>query len=53
MDNYVLEKNLFKLLKDSIRPSDFINCNLPTITSNRSSTTEKIVKLFMEMKYYE
>ncbi len=53
MDNYVLENNLFKLLKDSIRPSDFINCSLPTITGNRSSKTEKIVELFKEMKYYE
>jgi len=54
MDNYVLENmNLFRLIKEATRPSDFINCNLPSLTENRSSKTEDIVNLFREMKYYE
>lgn len=53
IDNYVLENNLFRLLKESTRPSDFVNYSLPVLNENRSSKTEKIEKLFKEMKYYE
>ena len=54
MDNYVLENiNLFRLIKEATRPSDFINCNLPILTDNRASKTEEIESLFREMKYYE
>jgi len=53
MDNYVLENNLFKLIKDAIRPSDFINCTLPVLMERRSTKTEELEKLFREMRYYE
>lgn len=53
MDNHVLENNLFKLIKDAIRPGDFINCPLPVLQEKRSTKTEEIEKLFREMRYYE
>lgn len=54
MDNHVLENNLFKLIKEATRPSDFINCSLPVIrANNRVSKTRQIEELFREMKYYE
>ncbi|AMV72380.1 hypothetical protein DBW_2036 [Desulfuromonas sp. DDH964] len=53
MDNYVLESNLFKRLKDATHPSDFLRCSLPVVTQNRSSKTKAIEKLFKEMRYYE
>jgi hypothetical protein len=53
MDNHVLGKNLFRLIKEATRPSDFINCSLPVIRGNRSTKTEKIEALFRDMKYYE
>ena len=54
MDNYALKNNNpFKLIKESTHPDDFINCDLPVITTNRSTKTEKIVALFQEMKFYE
>lgn len=53
MDNYVLEKNLFMLIKDATRPVDFLNHPLDPITDNRSTKTKGIEKLFMEMKYHE
>jgi Protein of unknown function DUF262 len=52
MDNHVLENNnLFWLIKESTRPSDFINCSLPAIGENKSSKTEMIEALFKEMSY--
>lgn len=53
MDNYVIENNLFKIIKDAIRPSDFINCILPVLQEKRSTRTEEIEILFREMRYYE
>lgn len=53
MDNYVLENNLFKLIKDAIRPGDFINCTLPALLEKRSTKTEELENLFREMRYYE
>ncbi len=53
MDNYVLGNNLFKLIKDAIRPSDFINCALQVLQVKRSTKTEGIENLFREMRYYE
>ncbi len=53
-DNYVIDHpNLFKLLKESTKTSDFITCSLPVLTQNRSTKTTEIVTLFQEMKYYE
>lgn len=53
MDNYVLENNLFKLIKDATRPADFINCSLPVVSGKKSTKTEEIEALFREKKYYE
>lgn len=53
MDNHVLENNLFRLIKDATRPSEFINCSLRGVTVKKSTKTEEIEALFREMKYYE
>ena len=53
MDNHVLENNLFRLIKDATRPSDFINCSLPVVSGKQSTKTGEIEALFREMKYYE
>lgn len=52
MDNHVLKNNnLFQLIKESTRPSDFINCSLQAIDKNNSSKTEAIEALFKKMSY--
>jgi len=56
MDNYVRNNNnLFRRIKEAVRPSDFVNCNLPTLTlaEIKSTKTEDIKKLFQEMRYCE
>ena len=53
MDNYVLENNLFRLIKESTRPTDFISCSLPVVSVNKSTKTGEIENLFRDMKYYE
>ncbi|ANV89049.1 DUF262 domain-containing protein [Picosynechococcus sp. PCC 7117] len=55
IDNYVLENNLFKLVQESIKPDDFMNCTLPVLlgVEKKSTKTERIEQLFKEMKYYE
>lgn len=55
IDNYVLENNLFKIIKEAIHPVDFINYTLTGLKKKdkRSTKTEELEKLFREMKYYE
>ena len=53
MDNYVLERNLFRLIKEATRPGEFINCSLPVLTEKKSTKTGAIEELFREMRYYE
>ena len=53
MDNYVLDNNLFSLIKDATRPADFINFTLPAVINKNSTKTEEIEMLFKDMKYYE
>mgnify|MGYP000028243414 CR=1 FL=1 len=60
IDNHVLymnqfkwNMNLFKLIKDAIQPSDFINCTLPVLQEHKSTNTKEIETLFQKMKYYE
>lgn len=53
MDNYVLENNLFSLIKDATRPADFLNWIPPDVNNNKSTRTGEIAELFKEMKYYE
>lgn len=52
VDHYVLEKNLFRQLKDATQPHDFLSGNLPRIEQVRSSKTQAIEDLFKEMRYY-
>lgn len=55
MDNYVLENNLFRLIKDATRPVELVNVSLPVIEqANAKGTNMNEVKdLFREMKFYE
>jgi uncharacterized protein with ParB-like and HNH nuclease domain len=58
IDNYALNKahsqvQLFKKIREAIRPNQMINVKLETLNENRSSKTGEIVELFKEMKYYE
>ena len=54
IDNYVLEENLFKLIKEATRPENFISYSLPVITTEtRSSKSGEIEKLFKKMRFYE
>jgi hypothetical protein len=53
MDNHVLKNNLFRLIKESTRPADFINHPLKPLTGSSSTKTEAIETLFKAMKYYE
>ncbi|WP_455566821.1 DUF7834 domain-containing protein [Proteus terrae] len=51
MDNYVLKKNLFKLLRNSIEPTEFLQFYLPIVEKNYSSKTNSIEALFKKMRY--
>ncbi|WP_150305475.1 DUF262 domain-containing protein [Pseudomonas saliphila] len=53
MDNHVLKKNFFRLIKDATRPADFINHPLKSLTGSSSTKTGAIEALFKAMKYYE
>lgn len=56
MDNHVLKKNFFRLIKESTRPADFINCSLPVLNDSNCFKSEKtavLKALFRDMKYYE
>ena len=53
MDNYVLEKNLFKIIKEATRPGEFIAYSLPPVELNRSTRTAPIERLFKDMRYLE
>ena len=59
IDNYALNKahshnQLFKQIREAIRPNDIINMKLETLKKeNIKREIEEIVKLFKEMKYYE
>lgn len=61
MDNYVLEHNLIRTIRDARLPEDLLALTMPTITTsenknNRGAGTDagdELVSLFKEMKYYE
>lgn len=57
MDNYVLEHNLIRAIRDAHQPSDLQAFYLPNISSkenknNCNDTKDELVKLFQEMNYY-
>lgn len=58
MDNYVLEHNLIRAIRDARLPSDLLGFPLPNMSrqenkNNRNDSEDELVKLFREMKYYE
>jgi hypothetical protein len=58
VDNFALNQGhsqiqLFKRIKETIKPSDILNVRLETLNENKSSKTEKIVEQFKNLKYYE
>lgn len=59
MDNYVLEHNLIRFIRDSHLPDDLHSFPLPSMSKqenknngNSSEDKDELVKLFREMKYY-
>ncbi|EOW5941179.1 DeoR family transcriptional regulator [Escherichia coli O13,129,135:H11] len=58
MDNYVLEHNLIRAIRDARLPGDLHGFPLPSMSSrenknNRNGAEDELVGLFREMKYYE
>lgn len=54
MDNYALEQNLFKVLRDATRPDDFLQIHLPSIQPQEIKQNEEaLIKLFDAMNYYD
>lgn len=56
VDNYALNQGhsqvqLFKKIKETIKPNDILNLRLETLKENKSSKTEKIVEHFKTLKY--
>ncbi|MDI6653598.1 DUF262 domain-containing protein [Gluconobacter japonicus] len=57
MDNYVLEHNLIRAIRDAHQPSDLQAFYLPNISrrenrNNRNGNKDELVELFQEMNYY-
>lgn len=52
MDNYVLETNMFFLMKEATQPRDFLSYEFPVISEPKASKVEKITELFREMGYW-
>jgi len=44
---------LFKKIKETIKPNEILNLRFETLKENKSSKTEKIVEQFKSLKYYE
>lgn len=58
MDNYVLEHNLIRAIRDARQPEDLHRFPLPSMSeqenrNNRNGAEDELVELFREMKYYE
>lgn len=58
VDNFALNQGhsqiqLFKKIKETIKPNDILNLRLETLKENKSSKTENIVEHFKNLKYYE
>lgn len=52
IDNYVLEKNIFSLLKYAQSPSELLGWSLPMIDKQQSTNVQGLVELFKELNYY-
>jgi hypothetical protein len=53
MDNYVLDNNMFLLIKEATQPADFLAVELPVLQSTAGEKVDDIKKLFQEMRYCE
>ena len=62
MDNYVLEQNLFRRIKDATLPSDVLNFHLTSLSDSENKNNRQnksiavkdpLVILFKEMNFYE
>ncbi|MCO5250728.1 MAG: DUF262 domain-containing protein [Candidatus Kapabacteria bacterium] len=59
IDNYALGKHqyskleLFKLIREAVKPTDILNMKLEILKENKSTKTTKIVEHFKVLKYYE
>lgn len=58
VDNYVLDNNLIRAIRDARLPGDLHGFPLPSLSrqenkNNRSGAEDELVGLFREMKYYE
>lgn len=51
IDNYVLEKNIFSLLKYSQSPSELIGWSLPIVDKQQGTNVVPLVELFKELNY--
>ncbi|WP_396188112.1 DUF262 domain-containing protein [Flavobacterium sp.] len=51
VDNYVLEHNMFKKIKDSFTPQQVLRGNLIVTQNPSSSKTQKIIDLFVEFNF--
>ncbi|MFD0990471.1 DUF262 domain-containing protein [Mariniflexile jejuense] len=51
VDNYVLEHNMFKKIKDAFTPQQVIKENLSITQNPISSKTQKIIDLFVEFNF--
>ncbi|WP_180042784.1 MULTISPECIES: DUF262 domain-containing protein [unclassified Acinetobacter] len=51
IDNYVLKKNIFSLLKYAQSPSELLGWPLPMIDKQQSTNVQGLVELFKELNY--
>lgn len=51
IDNYVLEKNIFSLLKYAQSPSELIGWSLPIVDKQEGTKVEPLITLFKELNY--
>ena len=59
VDNYALNNgdhsniDLFKKIKESLKPNNILNLQLEILKENNSTKTGDIAEKFKELKYYE
>jgi len=51
IDNYVLEKNIFSLLKYAQSPSELMGWSLPIVDKQEGTKVEPLITLFKELNY--
>lgn len=51
IDNYVLERNIFNLLKYAQSPSELIGWSLPIVDKQEGTKVESLIELFKELNY--